>query len=116
MADGSRARPRARARPHALNVATSFKNNEILNWSRTVIAIVAGLLAGACGLTGFSGFALYAVAHVVSSLAFLARLGFAPDIFFPHSGFLDFIGNGLQQSCLLFVVLWAVGYGALWVF
>ncbi len=104
------------ARRGAISAPAVAKNGELVAWARTLLSVVAGLVAGICGLTGAAGFAFYAAAHALTSLALLARLRCAPGDFFPETSALGFLAAGAFDNLFLFIVLWALGFGALWVF
>jgi hypothetical protein len=103
-------------RAGTVSIPAAVKNNELVAWARTLMAVVGGLLAGALGLTGAAGFAFFALTHAVTSIALAARMRCATADFFPETGVLGFVGGGAFDNLALFVVVWALGYGALWVF
>ena len=92
------------------------RNTELCAWARTLMSVVAGLVAGILGITGAWGFVCYLGAHVLSSLGLLTQMRLDPAEFFQGSSPLSFVTSSLLDNLLLYVVFWALGYGFLWVF
>ena len=91
-------------------------NASLVAWARTLITLIAGLITGFCGITGIWGLAAYLIAHVLVSVALLVRMGFAPSVYFVDASPISFIASSIFDNVLLFIVAWALGYGANWVF
>ena len=103
-------------RAAAVDAVAAQRNAELAAWARTLMAVVGGLLAGVCGLTGLHGFGVYFLTHAATSLALLARLRCAPAAFFADATPATFLASGAFDNLLLFIVMWALGFGTLHVF
>ena len=97
--------------PAALQV-----NTNLVAWARTLVALVAGLCVGICGVTGVAGLGAYLCAHAAVSVALLARMRFAPSDYFVDTSSTAFVASGAVDNVLLFLVSGALGFGGLWVF
>ncbi len=97
--------------------AALARNNELLAWARTVVALAGGALAGVWGLTGLKGFGLYGAVHgLVGAALLLTRLGLRPGDFFPNTGPLGLVAGGLMDNFMLYIVVWSFLYALLHVY
>ena len=101
---------------HYVSPMVLLRNTELIAWTRTLMTIVSGMVTGILGVTGAWGAAAFLATHAFVSLALLARLGFRPASFFPMATPLSFVAGGVGENLLLFVLFWALGFAALWVF
>lgn len=82
---------------------------------RSLIALLAGAVAGILGLTSYHGFAFYALTTLVSSVAiFVLRVGGKPSHYFtsPWQFWLNSVADGVTS----YVLLWTLCYGLVYVY
>ena len=101
---------------HYVSPLVLLRNSELIAWTRTLMTIVCGMVTGVLGITGAWGGLCFLLSHALVSLALLARLRFQPASYFPMTTPLSFVVSGAGDSVLLFVLFWALGYAARWVF
>jgi hypothetical protein len=100
-----------------LNESAHMSNLQNAAWARTLSACIGALLAGICGVQGLAGFLVYLSIHFITSAALLVPLRCRPGDYFGQSKTIfSFVTSGIFDNVLLFIVLWALGFGLLWVF
>ncbi|KAL6532524.1 hypothetical protein OROGR_014494 [Orobanche gracilis] len=64
------------------NVENMQNNTRIINYSRTFMSIIGGVIAGILGFTGLMGFIFYFIVMAMTTIGLAAKTGFAVHSFF----------------------------------
>ncbi|XP_042052528.1 ER membrane protein complex subunit 6-like isoform X1 [Salvia splendens] len=64
------------------NVENMQNNTRIINYSRTFMSIIGGVIAGILGYTALTGFIFYFVIMAITTVGLAAKTGFAVHSFF----------------------------------
>jgi len=88
-----------------------------INFVRSLMAIVSGIVAGIVGLTGTKGFLLYIALHLLTSLALMAKMKFnVSEYMMPGLSPLWFAVDGLTGQGLSFVMFWTLSFAMVHIF
>ncbi|KAL3644084.1 hypothetical protein CASFOL_012016 [Castilleja foliolosa] len=84
----------------AFNVENMQNNTRIINYSRTFMSIIGGVIAGILGFTGFTGFVFYFIVMAITTAGLAAKIGFAVHSYFDSCNRIVFdnILSGLLPS------------------
>ncbi|GFP98493.1 er membrane protein complex subunit 6 [Phtheirospermum japonicum] len=66
----------------AFNVENMQNNTRIINYSRTFMSIIGGVIAGILGFTGLTGFVFYFIVMAITTVGLAAKTGFAVHSYF----------------------------------
>mmetsp|Transcript_2928 Transcript_2928/g.6513 ORF Transcript_2928/g.6513 Transcript_2928/m.6513 type:complete len:126 (+) Transcript_2928:196-573(+) len=92
--------------PVALNM-----NLQRVDKVRSFMGILAGCVAGICGLTGWDGLVCFVALHVTVMLSLAAfKMGFQLKLHIRQS-WTGYLTAGIQQSALSFMLFWTLFYG-----
>lgn len=94
--------------PSAL-AANTMASSEVL----LIIELVGACAVGILGITGVAGFAAYFVLHLLGAAALLAKMGWAPQSYFPGSSPLKFLFSGMLGNLLPFLLFWTLSYAVI---
>ncbi|XP_074319981.1 uncharacterized protein LOC141656826 [Silene latifolia] len=97
-----------------LNAENMMSNMKIINYSRTFMSIIAGVMAGILGFNGVIGFVFYIVVMAVTSLGLTAKANFSVHSYFDawNRVLLDGFFGGLMS----FVLFWTFAYDMVHIF
>jgi len=88
-----------------------------INFVRSLMAIVCGVVAGIAGLTGSRGFLLYIALHLVTSLSLMMRMKFnVSEYLTPGLSPFWFALDGLTGQGLSFVMFWTLSFAMVHIF
>ncbi|KAH9606877.1 hypothetical protein KSS87_019711 [Heliosperma pusillum] len=65
-----------------LNAESMMSNMKIINYSRTFMSIIAGVMAGIVGFNGVIGFVFYIIVMAITSLGLTAKANFSVHSYF----------------------------------
>ncbi|KQK09216.1 hypothetical protein BRADI_2g46730v3 [Brachypodium distachyon] len=84
---------------HAENLTSNVKS---INYSRTFLSIISGVVAGIWGFTGLTGFVFYFLVMIVSSLGLLVKAKFSVHTYFDSWNriLLEGVNGGLMVSLI----------------
>ena len=91
-------------------------NAQAVNWARTFMAIVGGVTTGILGITAFQGFLAFAIIYIITSIALLLKMGFAPQNYIPGMPILSFLYNGMGGHLMSHLLFWTMFYGIVHVY
>ncbi|KAL3626623.1 hypothetical protein CASFOL_030172 [Castilleja foliolosa] len=92
----------------AFNVENMQNNTRIINYSRTFMSIIGGVIAGILGFTGFTGFVLYFIVMAITTAGLAAKTGFAVHSYFDSCNRIVF--DNILSGLLSFVLFWTYPY------
>ncbi|KAK9672294.1 hypothetical protein RND81_12G090100 [Saponaria officinalis] len=97
-----------------LNAENIQSNLKVINYSRTFMSIVAGIMAGILGFNGVMGFVFYTIVMAVTSLGLTAKANFSIHSYFDswNRVLLDGFFGGLMS----FVLFWTFAYDIVHIF
>ncbi|KAJ3670643.1 hypothetical protein LUZ60_008069 [Juncus effusus] len=100
--------------PQILNGENLQSNMRSINYSRTFLSIVGGVIAGIWGFTGLTGFVFYFAVMLMASLGLVAKAEFSISTYFDswNRVLLDGVLGGLMS----FVLFWAFAYDLVHIF
>ncbi|KAJ3063574.1 hypothetical protein HDU98_000604 [Podochytrium sp. JEL0797] len=97
--------------------AAMQKNNHIILYARSTLALSCGAAAGILGLTGTTGFLFFFAASLVMSLALVAKTGMSPDRYFPlNNGLLHLATSDVLNSLSSYLLFWTLFTGLVHLF
>ncbi|KAJ1284843.1 hypothetical protein BS78_03G236100 [Paspalum vaginatum] len=96
---------------HADNLVSNVKS---VNYSRTFLSIISGVVAGIWGLTGLMGFVFYFIVMMVASLALLVKAKFSVHTYFDSWN--RIILEGVIGGLMSFVLFWTFAYDIVHIF
>ncbi|KAL0376333.1 UNVERIFIED_CONTAM: ER membrane protein complex subunit [Sesamum calycinum] len=64
------------------NVENMQNNTRVINYSRTFMSIIGGVIAGILGFTGLMGFIFYFLVMAITTVGLAAKTGFAVHSYF----------------------------------
>ena len=100
-----------------LNPEALQSNMMGINYVRSLMALVSGIVAGIAGLTGSKGFALYLVIHVITSLCLLIKMKFQVNEYLtPAMTWYWFVLDGITGQGLSFVMFWTLSFAMVHIF
>jgi hypothetical protein len=109
--------PSGREEDKIINQEALQSNMMGINYVRSLMAIIAGVIAGIAGLTGSKGFLLYIVCHLITSFALLAKMNFkVSEYLTPGSSVFWFAIDGLTGQGLSFVMFWTLSFAMVHIF
>ncbi|GER31436.1 ER membrane protein complex subunit 6, partial [Striga asiatica] len=88
------------------NVENMQNNTRIINYSRTFMSIIGGVVAGILGFTGLTGFIFYFIVMAITTVGLAAKTGFAVHSYFDSWNRIVF--DGILGGLLSFVLFWTV--------
>ncbi|KAI9350263.1 hypothetical protein BDR26DRAFT_1003874 [Obelidium mucronatum] len=93
------------------------KNNHIILYARSTLALSCGAAAGILGLTGTTGFIFFILASVAMSLALVIKTGMQPDRYFPmNNGLLHVLTAEVLNSLFSYMLFWTLFTGLVHLF
>ncbi|RLN25169.1 ER membrane protein complex subunit 6-like [Panicum miliaceum] len=87
---------------HAENLVSNIKS---INYSRTFLSIISGVVAGIWGFTGLMGFVFYFLVMMVASLGLLVKAKFSVHTYF--NSWNRIIIEGVLGGLMSFVLFWS---------
>ncbi|KAL1548229.1 ER membrane protein complex subunit 6-like isoform X2 [Salvia divinorum] len=96
------------------NVENMQNNTRIINYSRTFMSIIGGVIAGILGYTALTGFIFYFVIMAITTVGLAAKTGFAVHSFFDSWNQIVF--DGILGGLLSFVLFWTFAYDMVHIF
>merc|ERR1712087_273956 len=86
-------------------------NARSLNYVRSSISIISGVLAGVLGLTSYSGFLFYLFTSVFAGLTVnLCNAGLRPS-HYVKNGTIETATQGLAGNLMAYLLFWTLFYG-----
>ncbi|RCV26778.1 hypothetical protein SEVIR_5G276300v4 [Setaria viridis] len=96
---------------HAENLVSNVKS---INYSRTFLSIISGVVAGIWGFTGLMGFVFYFLVMMVASLGILVKAKFSVHTYFDSWN--RIIIEGVLGGLMSFVLFWTFAYDIVHIF
>ncbi|XP_066309423.1 uncharacterized protein [Miscanthus floridulus] len=96
---------------HAENLVSNVKS---INYSRTFLSIISGVVAGIWGFTGLMGFVFYFLVMMVASLMLLVKAKFSVHTYFDSWN--RIIIEGVLGGLMSFVLFWTFAYDIVHIF
>ncbi|PIN10600.1 hypothetical protein CDL12_16801 [Handroanthus impetiginosus] len=96
------------------NVENMQNNTRIINYSRTFMSIIGGVIAGILGFTGLTGFIFYFVVMAITTGGLAAKTGFSVHSYFDSWNRIVF--DGILGGLLSFVLFWTFAYDIVHIF
>ena len=114
-ADGSC--PSGHEEDQLLNMEALQANMLGINYVRSLMAIVIGIVAGVAGLTNSRGFLFYIVMHLVTSFALLFKMKFNPSEYLSANvSIFWFAVDGLLAQLISFLMFWTLSFAMIHIF
>ncbi|KAL3617196.1 hypothetical protein CASFOL_038943 [Castilleja foliolosa] len=88
----------------AFNVENMQNNTRIVNYSRTFMSIIGGVIAGILGFTSLTGFVFYFIVMAITTVGLAAKTGFVVHSYFDSWNRIVF--DGILSGLLSFVLFW----------
>ncbi|XP_059645312.1 uncharacterized protein LOC132286880 [Cornus florida] len=98
----------------AFNAENMINNMKIVNYSRTFMSIIGGVIAGILGFTGLNGFIFYFLAMAITSVGLAAKAGFSTHSYFDCWN--RIILDGFLGGLMSFVLFWTFAYDIVHIF
>ncbi|KAJ3031207.1 UNVERIFIED_CONTAM: ER membrane complex subunit 6 [Siphonaria sp. JEL0065] len=100
-----------------ISPAAMQKNNHIILYARSTLALSCGAAAGILGLTGTYGFIFFFLASVAMSLALVVKTGLQPDRYFPiNNGLVHVATAEVLNSLFSYMLFWTLFTGLVHLF
>ncbi|KAK4425981.1 ER membrane protein complex subunit [Sesamum alatum] len=96
------------------NVDNMQNNTRIINYSRTFMSIIGGVIAGILGFTGLMGFIFYFLVMAITTAGLAAKTGFAVHSYFDSWN--RIVLDGILGGLLSFVLFWTFAYDIVHIF
>ncbi|EES01277.1 hypothetical protein BDA96_03G281500 [Sorghum bicolor] len=96
---------------HAENLVSNVKS---INYSRTFLSIISGVVAGIWGFTGLMGFVFYFLVMMVASLMLLVKAKVSVHTYFDSWN--RIIIEGVLGGLMSFVLFWTFAYDIVHIF
>ncbi|KAK1279472.1 hypothetical protein QJS04_geneDACA002949 [Acorus gramineus] len=96
------------------NAENLQSNLRIINYSRTFMSIVGGVVAGILGFTGLMGFVFYFLIMAITSLGLLAKAKFSVHTYFDSKN--RMLLDGFLGGLMSFVLFWTFAYDIIHIF
>ncbi|XP_060960438.1 uncharacterized protein LOC115724142 isoform X1 [Cannabis sativa] len=90
------------------NTENLQSNMKTIFYSRTFMAIIAGVVAGILGLTSWKGFVVYFLVMAITSVGLIAKAGFSIHSYFDSWN--QIVLDGFFGGLLSFVLFWTYPY------
>ncbi|KNA19864.1 hypothetical protein SOVF_057520 [Spinacia oleracea] len=97
-----------------INAENMQNNMKVINYSRTLMSIVGGIIAGILGFTGLTGFIFYFVVMAVTSVGLAAKAKFSIHSYF--EGWNRVLLDGFLAGLMSFVLFWTFAYDIVHIF
>ncbi|KAL3812252.1 hypothetical protein ACJIZ3_013520 [Penstemon smallii] len=95
--------------------AENLQNNaRIINYSRTFMSIIGGVIAGILGFTSLTGFIFYFIVMAITTVGLAAKAGFSIHSYFDSWN--RVILDGILGGLLSFVLFWTFAYDLVHIF
>ncbi|XP_051127920.1 uncharacterized protein LOC127249243 [Andrographis paniculata] len=98
----------------ALNAENLQNNARIINYSRTFMSIIGGVIAGILGFTGLMGFVFYFFVMAITTAGLAAKTGFAVHSYFDSWNRIAL--DGILGGLMSFVLFWTFAYDMVHIF
>ncbi|PON64909.1 ER membrane protein complex subunit [Parasponia andersonii] len=79
-------------------------NMKVIYYSRTFMAIIAGVIAGILGFTSWKGFVFYFLVMAINSVGLIAKAGFSIHSYFDSWN--QIVLDGFFGGLMSFVLFW----------
>ncbi|KAF4346476.1 hypothetical protein F8388_012878 [Cannabis sativa] len=96
------------------NTENLQSNMKTIFYSRTFMAIIAGVVAGILGLTSWKGFVVYFLVMAITSVGLIAKAGFSIHSYFDSWN--QIVLDGFFGGLLSFVLFWTFAYDIVHIF
>jgi hypothetical protein len=98
-----------------ISLETMAQNQRQIHMAKAVIFIFAGLICGVLGLTGLYGLLFYIAVNVVSSVVFMAKMGFQ-TMKYTNSDPISFALSGILNHALSFIMWWTLAFALVYIY
>eukprot|EP00638_Chattonella_subsalsa_P001355 CAMPEP_0117765176 /NCGR_PEP_ID=MMETSP0947-20121206/19934_1 /TAXON_ID=44440 /ORGANISM="Chattonella subsalsa, Strain CCMP2191" /LENGTH=115 /DNA_ID=CAMNT_0005587737 /DNA_START=30 /DNA_END=377 /DNA_ORIENTATION=- len=92
------------------------ENGKIINYVRTSMIIVAGVVTGILGCTGLWGLLSFVGFYSLISLTLLVKMGMDPSVYTTNKSVLSFFCSDTQKYGLSFVLFWTLAYALVYIY
>ncbi|CAO2165964.1 unnamed protein product [Urochloa humidicola] len=97
-----------------INAENLVSNVKSLNYSRTFLSIISGVIAGIWGFTGLMGFVFYFLVMMGTSLGLLVKAKFSVHTYFDSWN--RILIEGVFGGLMSFVLFWTFAYDIIHIF
>eukprot|EP00752_Nemacystus_decipiens_P018238 g16366.t1 len=93
-------------------------NKKVLEYCRTSLCTVGGIVSGILGLTGLIGLFSYLVLYVVVSLSLVVKMGTTDvSLYTPGNGKLAmFVFGGVANYASTYILFWTLAYTLVYIY
>lgn len=93
-------------------------NNKVLEYCRTAMCAIGGIVSGILALTGPTGLLAYLVVYIIVSLGLLVKMGTADaSLYTPTKGGLPvFVIAGVGNYALTYILFWTLAYTLVYIY
>merc|ERR1712001_665287 len=100
--------------PNPINSRNVMHNAKSLNFSRTALSVLAGVVAGILGLTSLYGFLLYFVVSGVLGLYYMLSEATSPAVHFLSKQ--QLVTGFVFENVFTYILVWTLMYGCVHVY
>ncbi|XP_078168223.1 rab5-interacting family protein [Carex rostrata] len=100
--------------PAIINGENLQSNMKSINYSRTFLSIIGGVVAGIWGFTGLTGFVFYFMVMLAASLGLAAKAKFSAGSYFDSWN--RILLDGILGGLMSFVLFWTFAYDFVHIF
>ncbi|KAL7104770.1 hypothetical protein ACP275_07G003200 [Erythranthe tilingii] len=96
------------------NVENIQNNTRIINYSRTFMSIIGGVIAGILGVNGLTGIVFYFLVMAITTAGLAAKTEFSVHSYFDSWNRIVF--DGILGGLMSFVLFWTFAYDMVHIF
>ena len=104
------------ANPMPINPRNVMHNSKSLNFSRTSLSVLSGMVAGILGLSSLMGFLFYFVASGILGLFFLAQGKVRSDSAVHFLNKQQLVTGFVFENLFTYILMWTLVYGCVHVY
>ncbi|XP_075506599.1 uncharacterized protein LOC142543302 isoform X2 [Primulina tabacum] len=97
-----------------INLENMQNNTRVINYCRTFMSIIGGVIAGILGFTGLTGFILYFIVMAITSAGLVAKAEFSVHSYFDSWNKITL--DGFLAGLMSFVLFWTFAYDFVHIF
>ena len=100
--------------PNPINSRNVMYNTKSLNFSRTSLSVLAGVVAGILGLTGFYGFGFYFILSGLLGMYYLMSETMSEAVHFLNKQ--QLVTGYVFENVFTYILIWTLVYGCVHVY
>ncbi|XP_073283088.1 uncharacterized protein [Primulina huaijiensis] len=97
-----------------INLENMQNNTRVINYCRTFMSIIGGVVAGILGFTGLTGFIFYFIVMAITSAGLVAKAEFSVHSYFDSWNKITL--DGFLAGLMSFVLFWTFAYDFVHIF